>query len=232
MAAKPRTGRRRIEKERDGASRSRASPWTTGDRLMSTLNGDRRARLRLCGAFALAASMGSRAALAQSGVRSARSGSTLRPCAPTAGDPTATWVEQELPRQLAQALSGRLTPKGATLTVRIDSLTLGPNKDSRAWDNISGVATVGGVARPVRATSRIGLRRSMRRRSCNPITPVFRRPRRRWRSGLPEISDPACRAAPFSSVGLVAGNSPVAGPASDGPASCRPFTSATITPGA
>jgi hypothetical protein len=70
------------------------------------------------------------------------------------GDPTPTWVEQELPRQLAEALSGRLTPKGATLTVRIDSLTIGPNKDDRAWDNISGVATVGGVARPVRATSR------------------------------------------------------------------------------
>jgi hypothetical protein len=72
----------------------------------------------------------------------------------SAGDPTATWVEQELPRQLAQALSGRLSPKGAALMVRVDSLTLGPNKDSRAWDNISGVATVGGVARPVRATSR------------------------------------------------------------------------------
>ena len=33
-------------------------------------------------------------------------------------------------------------------------LTIGPNKDDRAWDNISGVAMVGGVARPVRATSR------------------------------------------------------------------------------
>ena len=78
----------------------------------------------------------------------------LAPLRANAGDPTADWVEQELPRQLAQALSGRLTPKGATLIVRIDSLTLGPNKDSRAWDNISGVATVGGVERPVRATSR------------------------------------------------------------------------------
>jgi hypothetical protein len=68
--------------------------------------------------------------------------------------PTATWVEQELPRQLAEALSGRLTPKGATLVVRIDSLTIGPNKDDRAWDNISGVAMVGSVQRPVRATSR------------------------------------------------------------------------------
>jgi hypothetical protein len=51
-------------------------------------------------------------------------------------------------------MSGRLTAKGATLVVRIDTLTIGPNKDSRAWDNISGVAIVGGVARPVRAISR------------------------------------------------------------------------------
>ena len=38
--------------------------------------------------------------------------------------------------------------------MRIDSLTLGPNKDSHAWDNISGVAIIGGVQRPVRATAR------------------------------------------------------------------------------
>jgi hypothetical protein len=78
----------------------------------------------------------------------------VAPLRANAGDPTATWVEQELPHELAQALSGRLTPKGATLVVRIDTLTIGPNKDDRAWDNISGVATIGGVARPVRATSR------------------------------------------------------------------------------
>jgi hypothetical protein len=78
----------------------------------------------------------------------------VSPLRANAGDPTATWVEQELPRRLAEALSGRLTPKDGTLVVRIDSLTLGPNKDSRAWDNISGIATVAGVDRPVRATSR------------------------------------------------------------------------------
>jgi hypothetical protein len=47
-----------------------------------------------------------------------------------------------------------MSPKGSTLVVRIDSLTLGPNKDSRAWDNIGGVVTIGGVQRPVRATAR------------------------------------------------------------------------------
>ena len=42
----------------------------------------------------------------------------VAPLRANAGDPTASWVEQELPRQLAQALSGRLTPKGAALIVR------------------------------------------------------------------------------------------------------------------
>ena len=67
------------------------------------------------------------AALAQSGqaVRNIRV--DVAPLRANAGDPTATWVEQELPRRLAQALAGRLTPRGGTLTVRIDYLTLGPN---------------------------------------------------------------------------------------------------------
>ncbi len=78
----------------------------------------------------------------------------VAPLRANAGDPTAAWVGEELPRRIAQALSGRVTPKGATLIVRIDALTLGPNKDGGAWDNISGVVTVGGVERPVRATSR------------------------------------------------------------------------------
>ena len=38
--------------------------------------------------------------------------------------------------------------------MRIDYVTLGAIKDSRAQDNISGVATIGGVQRPVRAIAR------------------------------------------------------------------------------
>jgi len=116
--------------------------------------GTRRAAIATFGVVALSAAIGGRAALAQSGqaVRNIRV--DVAPLRANAGDPTATWVEQELPRQLAEALSGRLTPKGVTLVVRIDSLTIGPNKDDRAWDNISGVAMVAGVQRPVRATSR------------------------------------------------------------------------------
>jgi len=121
---------------------------------MSTPDWDRRAAIGACGAFALVAAMAGKTALAQSGLAVGNIRVDVAPLRANAGDPTATWVEQELPRQLAEALSRRRTPKGGTLVVRVDSLTLGPNKDGRAWDNISGVATVGGVERPVRATSR------------------------------------------------------------------------------
>jgi hypothetical protein len=125
-----------------------------GDRIMSGQTLTRRATIAACGVFVLVTAMPGGTALAQSRVAVGAIRVDVAPLRANAGDPTATWVEQELPRQLAQALSGRLTPKGPTLIVRVDSLTLGPNKDSRAWDNISGVATVGDVERPVRATSR------------------------------------------------------------------------------
>jgi hypothetical protein len=124
-----------------------------GDRIMSGQTWTRRVTIAACGAFVLVTAMGG-TARARSPVAVGAIRVDVAPLRASAGDPTATWVEQELPRQLTEALSGRLTPKGAALTVRIDSLTIGPNKDSRAWDNISGVATIGGVARPVRATSR------------------------------------------------------------------------------
>jgi hypothetical protein len=114
----------------------------------------RRAAIVACGALVLVTAMPGGAALAQSRIAVGAIRVDVAPLRANAGDPTATWVEQELPRQLAEALSGRLTPKGATLVVRIDSLTIGPNKDDRAWDNIGGVATIGGAERPVRATSR------------------------------------------------------------------------------
>ncbi len=114
----------------------------------------RRFAIVACGAFALVTAMPGGTALAQSRFAVGAIRVDVAPLRAAAGDPTATWVEQELPRKLAEALSGRQTLKGGALVVRIDSVTLGPNKDSRAWDNISGVATIGGVERPVRATSR------------------------------------------------------------------------------
>src|ERR1700733_8222900 len=121
---------------------------------MSGQTWPRRAAIMACGALALVAMMRDGPALAQSRSAVGAIRVAVAPLRAAAGDPTATWVEQELPRQLAEALSGRLTPKGAALTVRIDSLTIGPNKDSWAWANISGLETIGGADRPVRATSR------------------------------------------------------------------------------
>jgi hypothetical protein len=125
---------------------------------MSIPEGTRRAAIAAFGAVALIASVGGRRALAQSGqpVRNIRV--DVAPLRANAGDPTAAWVEQELPRRLAQALAGRLTPRGGTLTVRIDYLTLGPNTGATVHggsspDNIQGVAMLDGVQWPVRATT-------------------------------------------------------------------------------
>jgi hypothetical protein len=126
--------------------------------MMSIAEGTRRAAIAAFGAIALVAAIGGRAALAQSGqaVRNIRV--DVAPLRANAGDPTAAWVEQELPRRLAQALAGRLTPRGGTLTVRIDYLTLGPNTGATIYggsspDNIQGVAMLDGVQWPVRATT-------------------------------------------------------------------------------
>jgi hypothetical protein len=122
--------------------------------MMSGQTYTRRAVIAASAALAVAG----HAALAQSGqpVRNIRV--DVAPLRANAGDPTATWVEQELPRRLAQALAGRLTPRGGTLTVRIDYLTLGPNSGATVHggsspDNIQGVAMLNGVQWPVRATT-------------------------------------------------------------------------------
>ena len=47
-----------------------------------------------------------------------------------------------------------MAAQGGALVVRIDYVTLGANKDGWAQDNISGVAIIGGVERPVRAITR------------------------------------------------------------------------------
>jgi hypothetical protein len=114
----------------------------------------RRAAIAACSAFALLGAVACQNALAQSGLPIRNIQVDVAPLRANVGDPTASWVQEGLPGQLAKALAGRMSPKGSTLVVRIDSLTLGPNKDSRAWDNIGGVAMIGGVQRPVRATSR------------------------------------------------------------------------------
>ena len=125
---------------------------------MSTPGFARRAVVAACGAFAFVLTVAGQSALAQSGLAVRNIRVDVSPLRASAGDPTATWVEQELPRRLAQALAGRLTQKGGTLVVRIDTLTLGPNSGATIHggsspDNIGGVAMIGGREWPVRATS-------------------------------------------------------------------------------
>ena len=105
-------------------------------------------------AIALLAAVACQNALAQSGFPIHNIQVDVAPLRANAGDQTASWVQQRLPDQLAHALAGRVTPHGGTLIVRIDYVTLGPIKDSSAWDNISGVAMIGGVQWPLRATAR------------------------------------------------------------------------------
>jgi hypothetical protein len=127
---------------------------TVWRQTMYTLALMRRVAIAACSAFALLAAAACQNALAQSGVPIRNLRVDVAPLRANAGDPTASWVQQGLPVQLAKALAGRMTAQGGTLVVRIDYVTLGPLKDSKAWDNISGVAMIGGVQWPVRATAR------------------------------------------------------------------------------
>jgi len=109
-------------------------------------------------ALALAVAACSQGALAESAPTFRDIHVDVQPLRANAGDPTATWVQEDLARDLAQALAGRMAPGGAPLTVRIDYLTLGPSTGEMlhagaSLDNILGVAVIGGHELPVRATT-------------------------------------------------------------------------------
>jgi hypothetical protein len=109
-------------------------------------------------ALTLVVTIGSQSALAQSAPTFRDIRVDVAPLRANAGDPTATWVQQDLSAQLAEALSGRMARNGAPLTVRIDYLTLGPSTGemlhaSASIDNILGVAVINGQEVPIRATS-------------------------------------------------------------------------------
>ena len=121
---------------------------------MHTFGLIRRVVIAACSAFALLVAVACQNAFARSGLPIRSIQIDVAPLRVNSGDPTASWVQDRLPGQLAKALAGRMSPQGGTLVVRIDYLTLGPIKDSSAWDNISGVAMIGGVQWPVRATAK------------------------------------------------------------------------------
>ena len=115
----------------------------------------RRTALAGLSCFGLAAAL-RRGAFARSPVPRGGIRVDVTPLRANAGDPTAAWVERELPGALWSALAGR-TPRGP-LIVRIDFLTLGPNTPASVHggsspDNISGVVYIGGARIPVRATT-------------------------------------------------------------------------------
>ena len=110
------------------------------------------------GVFAVVVAAAAHSALAESGATFRDVRVDVSPLRANAGDPTAAWVERELPIQLSQALAGRMTRNGAPLVVRIDYLTLGPPTGemlhaSASLDNILGVAIIDGQQIPVRATT-------------------------------------------------------------------------------
>jgi hypothetical protein len=112
---------------------------------MSSIGLMRRVAIAAGSAFALFAGVAWQITAAQSRPQIYNIQVDVTPLRANVGDPTTSWVERELPGQLVQALAGRMTPHGGMLVVRIDSVTLGPRKDSWAWDNISGVAMTGGA---------------------------------------------------------------------------------------
>ena len=72
-------------------------------------------------------------------------------------NPTAAWVAEELPGQVAAALARRGAPN-IPISGRVDYVTLGPNNagtgpGGASPDNIRGVVTIRGVEEPVRALS-------------------------------------------------------------------------------
>jgi hypothetical protein len=119
---------------------------------MSAFALSRRAALAALGALALPSALAVRSAHAQAGVRFRSIVVDVSPLRASSGDPTAAWVQQELPGALAQALAAYVAPGdrgGATLVARIDLVYLGPSSGGTGplgstQDTINGVLTVRG----------------------------------------------------------------------------------------
>ena len=105
-----------------------------------------RGALAALGAFALPSAIVVRGALAQAGVRFRDIRVDVSPLRASAGDPTAAWVQEALPGQLAQALGPYMSPgerNGATLVARIKESFSGraaaePGRSAPSQDTIEG----------------------------------------------------------------------------------------------
>ncbi len=109
----------------------------------------------VAGAFGVVTAIAAQCALAQSGAPLRNIRVDVSPLRASAGEPTASWVQHDLSVQLAQALAGRIAPNGAPVTLRIDYLTLssGVVDCGSSRDKIGGVAIIGGVQTPLRAST-------------------------------------------------------------------------------
>ena len=133
---------------------------------MSAFKISRRQALTSIGACAIA-SAAARSALAQP-IRFRDVRVDVSALRANVGDPTAKWVQEVLPQELARVLAPYMSPGdrgGATLIARIDNVYLGPSagggaEPGGAWpDTMKGVLIVtgprGGIAAetPLRATA-------------------------------------------------------------------------------
>ncbi len=123
---------------------------------MSTSKLTRRVAFAALGAVTLAGAAASHGVFARAMTSPPGIHVDVEPLRANAGDPTATWVAEYLPGQLAQNLGARMAH--ANVSVRVEYLTLGPSTGangpaSSSYDTIQGVATINGVEMPVRATN-------------------------------------------------------------------------------
>ena len=120
---------------------------------MSAFPLTRRAALAALAGLALPSAVAVRSALAQPNMRFRDIVVDVSPLRASMGDPTAAWVEKELPGALAQALAAYMAPgdrHGATLVARIDDLYLGPSSGGvgpwgASQDTINGMLFVRGA---------------------------------------------------------------------------------------
>jgi hypothetical protein len=109
----------------------------------------------VAGAFGIAAAIAAQTAIAQPGAPLRNIHVDVSPLRATAGEQTASWVQHDLSVQLAEALAGRIAANGTPVTLRIDTVTLssGIVDCGASRDRIGGVAIIGGVQTPLRATT-------------------------------------------------------------------------------
>jgi hypothetical protein len=143
-----------------------ASASTKRGETVSVTSVTRRAALSSLGVFAVIRPGLVRPARAQKAVRFRDIRVDVWRLRADAGDATADWIEEELPKDLAQVLTPYMAPaerNGATLLARIETIDLGSSGGARgaggATDSMEGVLIVSGprgviaAETPLRATA-------------------------------------------------------------------------------